>query len=70
MFYQDRIAELVGAIVEGVQLRVHAAKCSIVDESSQQFVMTGARLVGAGKKCVDHAEAAASSDPAGGYSWS
>src|SRR5262249_53769386 len=54
---QDRIAELVRAIVARAQLVVGAAQRRVVCERSQQLGVAGARLVRAGEDRLDDAQA-------------
>src|SRR5262249_9739399 len=60
---QERIAELVGAIVARRQFAVHIPQRRIIGERAKQFVVAGTGFMGTCKEHIDHAQSGRRADP-------
>src|SRR5688572_16405478 len=60
---KNRIAELVCAVVAGVELIVHPGESLVIGEGAQQFVVTGATFLSAGEDSVHYAKPGAGANP-------
>ena len=65
-FDEQRITELVGAVMMGRELGIDATKQRLVEEGAQQRVVAGAGLVRAGEERIDDPKRGAGADPSAG----
>jgi hypothetical protein len=64
-FDEHRVAKLVRPVVVSAQFLVYAGEGLVIDERSQQFVVTRAWLVRPRKHGIDDVESRGSADPVG-----